>query len=264
MVSWPFVLCVAIAAAAPPPPNTSGADVLDSAALAAASADICHVGVTIEGLGSLGGDYLFGGPMYSKLEASAETYLIRYTSSAANPYLSAADAEKTEGQWALIDAGACGPGWQLPPCRLLAVCVAGCPDAPASNRSAANRWPPTGAFRTQWSVRDGARVGLGEVNATASCCPRKSQRCDACGMGTCGTLLGYLFCPGPGASALQTECCERTELPVFPFQKCDCKRPRTVCDHPSAGARVASGDAAGAAHDVVGGIASGPAHVFLE
>eukprot|EP00747_Dinoflagellata_sp_TGD_P178795 gnl/TRDRNA2_/TRDRNA2_28434_c0_seq1.p1 gnl/TRDRNA2_/TRDRNA2_28434_c0~~gnl/TRDRNA2_/TRDRNA2_28434_c0_seq1.p1 ORF type:complete len:241 (+),score=22.79 gnl/TRDRNA2_/TRDRNA2_28434_c0_seq1:81-803(+) len=201
----------------------------------------CQIGVTLTGIGRLEADYMHRGELggqdyYGHFDSSTLrwTYLVRYDNASQNSYLAPADALRAAGQWTLVDGGRpdCGAHLNEKPCKLLAICSKGCPDIPATT-SVTAPWPAAGHFHTEWE--DEAGTAITPVSASASCCRRKPQECDACTAGTCGGLLNWLNCPASGFRAkhhpLERDCCER-EWAVF-NSVCTCKQPETLCDHRS-------------------------------
>lgn len=144
-----------------------------------------------------------------------------------------ADWRKAEGKWVFVSSPA-GPFSTDFDVQLVATCVAGCPQ----DATGAGPWWLQGqVYETVWEFT-GKSGQPSVVAATADCCKRKPQQCDALHANPddckahCSKHRGPLGALNP--ICLADPCCEFVpNNPDFPFGDCVCKHqaPPTVCDH---------------------------------
>ena len=182
----------------------------------------CKVGLTLNGLGVLDGDYMDGRgnfyiyaaePRPALLTLLAYTYTFHFNKSAygGDSYgcdhfggwgpqgaCSAADSAMTRGKWAifLLD----GPVGQAKP-TVAAVCEGGCPNWSPDCKDLFNGspddppilcplWPNKWQKAQTWRILNGTLLGtqLRSANVTSNCCERQPQECDPCSYDTCSDL----------------------------------------------------------------------------
>jgi len=206
----------------------------------------CPLAVTISGLGvALDGDYRAdAGAFYQHYQDNGRLLtrsLSRFDTLKQTEWFNLQDPEAVLGKWIIFEGKSpvgqtCGAS-PNPPCAVHAVCESGCPDLPTHNVQGwpTGNWPQTGSYTMQWQILKGQQEAT--ASATGSCCKRKAQPCDSCGMTTCANLDGS--CKGKGnwwseppkPTDLQQKCCESNPNPKGPGLYCSCVGRVDVCDH---------------------------------
>jgi len=135
--------------------------------LAAGLAPNCNVGLTVQGLGQLDGDWMadelddeqaFGFQRKKDTKKGLDGAVLQLGCY----FCDEADKKRVEHTWVVRTFDENGHA------RLLATCTEGCPDT--------KTWPLNWTTQHQWLIQATNET----ERATASCCKRKSQRCDAC------------------------------------------------------------------------------------
>lgn len=172
--------------------------------LVAGDGENCNVGVTIEGLQQLDGDWIA-----EILEDGQATGFIRKSDLPKMP-----DAPELQ-QGCYFCSPRVNNTWVIAEgAHLVATCTQGCPDT--------KNWPRSGMKETQWLIAETNKT----ATVASSCCKRKAQECDVCDEQKCRSHTSLSSCVS--ASTLGG-CC--TAAGWLDEGICKCQETAVECDH---------------------------------